>query len=123
MLQDIRIHEESEIIDLNLNIKDKKELAKKLQNVQRKITKLEELYEKVLTSYQNLNKKDSALFFYNQVLKSKFLNNDTEIIKARAYSNVAGIYLRDSNFVEAKDFSLKAIQLQKKLNNKISTIE
>ena len=64
MLKDIRKHAKDEIINLKSNTQDKKELATKLQNIKVKITKIEELYKKVIK-----REKDSLNNLYKDELE------------------------------------------------------
>ncbi len=74
-----------------------------------------------LNSINNLKKnKDSALYFYNMVDKIKTKDNDVLEVKSRAYSNSSVIYMNDGVFDKAKNYALKAIEIHKKLNNKVN---
>lgn len=79
------------------------------------------------SSYQKLSRSedkslyylDSAKLYYDRVEKLPHLNNKIESIKANAFSNLSGIYQKDTLFDEAKEYVLKAISIHKKTNNKL----
>ncbi|GGG96954.1 two-component sensor histidine kinase [Polaribacter pacificus] len=72
------------------------------------------------SSYQVLKNNDSAIYYYNKIENIQSLNNRIESIKALTYSNLSGIYLRDSLYERAKIYALKAVEIRKLNKNKIS---
>ncbi|WP_347175143.1 tetratricopeptide repeat-containing sensor histidine kinase [Polaribacter uvawellassae] len=74
---------------------------------------------KLGTEYIVINKLDSARYYFNKIIDLKSLNNDLESIKASAYNNLSGIYIQSSLYDEAKEYSLKAIEIRRKTNNKL----
>ena len=69
----------------------------------------------------NNSYRDSAIYYY-KVIDSINSNSDKVLeIKSKAYNNLSVIYLRDSLYEKSKYFVLKSINIQKKLNNKVST--
>ncbi len=82
-----------------------------------------ESYAKILIglagNYQLINEIDSAKVYYNKIIKINSLNKEVEHIRAKAYSNLSGIY-RKTNLELAKEYTNKAVLIHKKNNNKIS---
>ncbi|MDG2193960.1 MAG: tetratricopeptide repeat protein [Polaribacter sp.] len=76
---------------------------------------------KIGTGYHLLNQKDSARFYYKKVVETNALKVNDLIPKASAYANLSGIYLEESNFILAKIYALKAVEIHK--NNKNSSKE
>ncbi len=72
------------------------------------------------SSYQKLSMIDSAKFYYNKVVNLTYFDEDFLNIKAVSFTNLSGIYERDSIFDEAEKYALKAIEIHKKMNNKAS---
>lgn len=46
-------------------------------------------------------------------------NNDLESAKASAYNNLSGIYIQDSLFDKAREYSFKALEIRRKTKNKL----
>ncbi|WBX74171.1 tetratricopeptide repeat protein [Tenacibaculum pacificus] len=63
--------------------------------------------------------KDSAIFFYNKLENFNLINEENLKHKALSYINLSNIYQQDSLFEKAEFFAIKAINIQKKRNNKI----
>ena len=82
--------------------------------------KLTKLYLKIGNNYLSSGKVDSAKIFYNKTFNTPSLSPKSLASKASAYSNLAGIYMLDSIYDLAKNYSLKSIEIHAKLNNKIS---
>ena len=77
-------------------------------------------YQKLALASNNNNfYSDSAKYYYKKVEDLPLLNTEIESIKARAYTNLSGIYQRDSLFEEAEYYNKKAIRIHKKYNNNI----
>jgi tetratricopeptide (TPR) repeat protein len=70
--------------------------------------------------FNRLKKSDSAIYFYTKATSLNSLNNDLSPIKASAYTNLSGIYIRDSIYDLAVSYSLKAIEIRKKTNDKLN---
>ncbi|CAA0205777.1 tetratricopeptide repeat-containing sensor histidine kinase [Tenacibaculum maritimum] len=67
--------------------------------------------------------RDSALVYYNRVIDDVGGINNREgllTLKAKAYSNLSGIYWRDSIYDKAKEFVNKSIEIHRRQNNKLS---
>lgn len=73
--------------------------------------------------YHNLDKPDSAKHYYDKILKLESLDAGFLKIKARAYTNLSGIHSSTKNFKDFKKaefYALKAVEINKKLNNHLS---
>tara|TARA_R110002096_G_scaffold36930_4_gene102843 strand:+ start:191 stop:2008 length:1818 start_codon:yes stop_codon:yes gene_type:complete len=69
--------------------------------------------------YYKLNKKDSAAIYFKKIIDISSLN-DFPDIKASGYTNLSAIKLEKANFVLAKEYALKAVEIYKNNNNKLS---
>lgn len=82
-----------------------------------------ESYAKVLIglagNYQLTNKIDSAKVYYKKIIQINSLNKEIQDIRAKAYSNLSGIYKKD-NLALAKEYTNKAIEIHRNNDNKIS---
>jgi signal transduction histidine kinase len=72
------------------------------------------------TEFAKLNSIDSAKYFYEKVIEINSLNNDIQTIKAAAYNNLSGVYIRKSSFGLAKTYALKSVEIRRKLNDKLN---
>ena len=79
------------------------------------------------SSYYRLNfrdklkkDKDSALYFYKELDKIGFSDDNILEVKSRAYTNLSVIYMNDSMYNVAKSYALKSINIHKSLNNKVN---
>lgn len=70
--------------------------------------------------YEKLGRNDSARVCYDKVDSIPILTAKIENLKAVAYGNISGLLQRDSLFKDAEKFSLKAVSIHKKLNNKLN---
>ncbi len=74
--------------------------------------------------YQLLKKNDSAIFYYYKLAKLNSLTDEVLGFQASSYSNLAGIYQKDTtmlnHYEKAVEFSEKAIAIHKKRNNKLN---
>ncbi|NVK53326.1 MAG: tetratricopeptide repeat protein [Flavobacteriaceae bacterium] len=77
-------------------------------------------YLRIGAEYYRLGKRDSALQFYNKIIKMPTFDNRIESLKASAYTNLSGIYTQDSVFDLARDYAIKAINIHKRNNDKVS---
>jgi signal transduction histidine kinase len=71
------------------------------------------------TEYLRHSKKDSALVYFNKVLEMNSFDAGFLLIKASVYNNLSYIYTRDSLYDKAKAHSLKALEIIRKMNNKL----
>jgi len=63
---------------------------------------------------------DSAQIFYEKLTDFSELNLETENIKAKAFSNLSGIYEQNKIYDKAEFYVRKAIEIHKKNNNNLS---
>lgn len=77
-------------------------------------------YLRIGSSFQKQKKNDSAKFYYNKCIEINSLDNETLKYKAISYSNLSGIYEMDSLYNEAEEYSLKALKIHRKRNDKIN---
>lgn len=73
----------------------------------------------VASEYQLMFLKDSARIYYNRVNKMNSLNSKILEFQAKSYSNLSGIYQNDSLYDQSRIFAQKAIEIQKKRNDKL----
>ncbi|WKD86025.1 Sensor protein VraS [Polaribacter huanghezhanensis] len=71
------------------------------------------------SEYYKLNKKDSAAIYFKKIIDISSLN-DFPDIKASGYTNLSAIQLEKENFVLAKEYALKAVEIYKSNSNKLS---
>lgn len=72
------------------------------------------------TEYSLLKKSDSAKQFYLKVINIESKNSEIIKIQASVLNNISALFTRDSNYIQAKKYAIKAIDLHKKTNNKVS---
>ena len=76
------------------------------------------------SKYQLLKKNDSAIFYYKKLVELNFLDDQVLNLQAISYSNLAGIYQKDTtmlnHYTKAVEFAERAIAIHKKRNNKLS---
>lgn len=106
-----------------INTIDKVDNSDNISNFQKLkfVNKVGSLYHKLLVS-ENPNSeiyKDSAKYFYKKIENYPTLDNASLSIKASCFSNLAGIYERDSIYYIAESYSLKAIDIHKALGDKL----
>jgi signal transduction histidine kinase len=58
-----------------------------------------------------------ALEYYDVILQSNAISKDISLLKSKAYNNISSIYLRDSAFAAAEKYTLKSIEIKKKLGD------
>ena len=94
----------------------------KIDFTQRKI--LIENFFRLGAQYQLLRKNDSAIFYYKKLVELNFLDDQVLNLQAISYSNLAGIYQKDTtmlnHYEKAIEFAERAIEVHKKRNNFIS---
>jgi signal transduction histidine kinase len=71
-------------------------------------------------SIKSLMYRDSSTFYYEKVLKIDGLNARIQSVKAKASSNLSGIYMQDSLYDLAQKYVQYAISIHENLNDKIS---
>ena len=74
--------------------------------------------------YQLLKMNDSAIFYYEKLAKLNSLTDEVLGFQASSYSNLAGIYQKDTtmlnHYEKAIEFSERAIEVHEKRNNRLS---
>jgi len=77
---------------------------------------------KIGSSFHNLNKNDSAKYYYNKIIKFNTVNNHQKLIKAKAFNNLSNLYYytKENDFVLAEKYALKAIEIKRKIGSKAS---
>ena len=74
--------------------------------------------------YQLLKMNDSAVFYYEKLAKLNSLTDEVLGFQASSYSNLAGIYQKDTtilnHYEKAVEFSERAIEVHKKRNKRLS---
>lgn len=75
------------------------------------------LDEKGKDSLNEFNR-EKALFHYDKILESNSLSNEVSILKSKAYNNISGIYIRDSAYIKAEEYTLKSLEIVKRLGDK-----
>jgi len=82
----------------------------------------QELFELFIDKKEkdSINKlhREKALFFYNKILQSNSLSNEVSLLKSKAYNNISGIYIRDSTYIKAEEYTLKSLEIVKRLGDK-----
>lgn len=71
-------------------------------------------------SISGLIYRDSAKNYYEKVINIDGLDKNIQSIKAKASSNLSGIYMQDSAFKMSEKYAKYAISIHENLNNKIS---
>jgi signal transduction histidine kinase len=64
--------------------------------------------------------RSKALLYYDIILQSKSLSKDVYLLKAKAYNNISGIYLRDSAYAAAEEYALKSLEIEKRIGDSYS---
>ena len=74
--------------------------------------------------YQLLRMNDSAIFYYEKLAKLNSLTDEVLGFQASSYSNLAGIYQKDTtmlnHYEKAIEFAERAIEVHKKRNKRLS---
>lgn len=106
----------SSLIDSRKNITLSNKLIRSKTNLQ-----IGSVYQNISLEKGNEKFADSAKYYYNILINENTLSNvKVEQFKAKAYSNLSGIYSVNSEFDLAKNFALKAIDIHRSQNNKMS---
>jgi len=71
-------------------------------------------------TYFRLKEKDSAIIYFKNVENTLFFIKEIKAIKASSYTNLSAIYLQDSLYDKARIYALKAVNIGKSNNNKVS---
>ncbi|MFT5958552.1 MAG: two-component system NarL family sensor kinase [Polaribacter sp.] len=79
-----------------------------------------EIYLNLATSFYRDSNKDSATYYLEKTEALSDINPEIRVQKAKAYSNLSGIFQLDSLFDKALIYAKKAIVIHRETNNKIS---
>ncbi len=80
---------------------------------------LANIFLRLGSEYLAIKKKDSATYFFKELVNLNSLNDELLTVKASAYNNLSGIYIQDSLYDKAREFSLKVIEIRRKTKNKL----
>ena len=61
--------------------------------------------------------REKAFFFYDKIVQSNSLSIDVSLLKAKAYNNISGIYIRDGTYKKAEKYILKSLEIKKRLED------
>ena len=78
------------------------------------------IYLKLASSFYRDSNKDSATYYLEKTEALSDINPEIRALKAKAYSNLSGIFQLDSLFDKALIYAKKAIIIHRETNNKIS---
>ena len=78
------------------------------------------IYLRIGSSFQKLQRNDSAKIYYEKLNDLPSLNDDILSLKASSYVNLSGIYELDSIYSLAEEYAEKAINIHKASNNKLN---
>ncbi len=81
-----------------------------------------ELLFKIGSVYHNLNKNDSASYYYYKIVKLNTIKQHELLVKAKAFNNLSNIYFysEKKDFEKAEQYALNAINIKKSIGDKIS---
>jgi len=71
------------------------------------------------SAYQSQRKNDSAIYFYRELDKFNSLNDKILNYQAGAYSNLSGIYMKDSIFDISREYAKRAIEIHRTRGNNL----
>jgi signal transduction histidine kinase len=79
------------------------------------------LYEKLIDEPEkdSLNSmyRTKALVYYDTIVQSNAISKDISLLKSKAYNNISAIYLRDSAYIKAEEYTRKSLKIKKKLGD------
>tara|TARA_R110000787_G_scaffold12665_2_gene40681 strand:+ start:6257 stop:8014 length:1758 start_codon:yes stop_codon:yes gene_type:complete len=71
-------------------------------------------------SLKNKIYRDSIIFYYGKIVNASSLSRDISLLKSKALNNLAGVYIRDSIYDLAKMYTLKSLEIKKKIGDQYS---
>jgi two-component system NarL family sensor kinase len=79
-------------------------------------------FHRLYLQEKTIKYRDSALFYYNKIINNQLVFDNPEVLKlrAKAYSNLSGIYSSEGDYDLAEELVYKAIDIHRKQNNKLS---
>ncbi|PIV97335.1 MAG: histidine kinase [Flavobacteriaceae bacterium CG17_big_fil_post_rev_8_21_14_2_50_31_13] len=96
----------------------KKSIYSEVKNIQEG-SEAEFVNLKIANEFLRNSEKDSAKKYYNLVIQSNSLDIKALSTRAKAYSNLSGIYRQDSLYDLAKEYAIKALKIHEMNNNVI----
>ena len=75
---------------------------------------------KIGSEFFRLGIKDSATTYYKKVVDMPSFVQEVAEVKASAYNNLSAVYMQDSLYDKARAYSLKALEIKRKTNDKLS---
>jgi len=82
--------------------------------------RLAETYSRIGGIYQKLQNIDSAKIFHDKVENLPELNEKILYYKGKTYNNLSGIYQLQENYIKAKEYALRALDIHRKRSDKLS---
>ena len=82
--------------------------------------RLAETYSRIGGIYQKLQNIDSAKIFHDKVENLPELNEKILYYKGKTYNNLSGIYQLQENYIKAKEYALRALEIHRKRSDKLS---
>jgi len=73
--------------------------------------------------FYKINEIDSSLFYLEKIISVAVDQKEIEIIKAKAYTNLAAIYIEKNDLITAEIYILDALFLHNKFNDKTATAQ
>ncbi|MCT4699743.1 tetratricopeptide repeat-containing sensor histidine kinase [Tenacibaculum haliotis] len=104
----------------SLQILKLKGLEKKQKNNIKNIIEVSKINLRIGSAYQKLTLNDSAVFYYTKVEKLNSFNPVILKHKASTYTNLSGIFERDSLFEKAKEYALQAMNIHSLRKDKVN---
>lgn len=72
---------------------------------------------KIGSKYYQLQQIDSAIHYFEKLIKGGSNQNTIQEYKAKAYTNLSGIYLEKVNFVKAEYYAMQSIKIHEQQKN------
>lgn len=82
--------------------------------------KLESIYLRIANEFLRNGQKDSAKKYYEFIIQSYSFDKKLISTKAKAYTNLSGIYRQDSLYDLAKEYAIKALTIRKINKNSLT---
>ena len=64
--------------------------------------------------------RSKALGYYDTVVQSNSFSKDVSLLKAQVFNNISGIYIRDSAYADAEEYTRRSLEIKKRLGDKLS---
>jgi signal transduction histidine kinase len=61
--------------------------------------------------------RSKAFTYYDIIVQSDSFSEDVSLLKSKTYNNISSIYLRDSAYIKAEEYTLKSLEIKKKLGD------